>query len=317
MQRRSFLAALPAAALGTTFSILPIAAYASGAGTQVVAAQRFKLGEMTVTAISDGFINLPAGALSGISADDIAQLLRRSYQDPAQMRAAVNAYLVQSGTENWLIDAGTGGVFGPTLGDVPQVLAALGVEPASISKLIVTHMHGDHIGGALRDGAALYPNAELVVTKADHGFWSSRDIQAQAPEQFRGGFDLAIGVFAAYGDRLRLVEGEADLAPGLIARPLPGHTVGHQGVVLQSANENLLIWGDIVHVEPVQMRRPEVTIGFDTDQELAAKTRADLFASIAGTGQQVAGMHMPFPGVGYVEKEGSGYRFVPAGWDYM
>jgi glyoxylase-like metal-dependent hydrolase (beta-lactamase superfamily II) len=319
MKRRTFLTSLPAApvALAATTGLVPIAASAAGSGTQVVAAQKFKVGDIVVTAVSDGYIALPLGALQGISPEAMADLFAKAHKDPNGFQAAVNAYLVQSGDEHWLIDAGTGNVFGPTLGDVPKVLAALGVQPSQISKLIVTHMHGDHIGGALADGAALYPNAELVVTAADHGFWASRDIQAQAPENFRGGFDLAIGVFDAYGDRLRLVKGEADLAPGLTARPLPGHTVGHQGVMIDSGNDSLLIWGDVVHVAPVQMVRPEVTIGFDTDQDMAAKTRADVFASLAGTGQKIAGMHMPFPGVGYVEKAGDGYRFEPVGWQYL
>ncbi len=318
MKRRTFLKTFPAAAaLAATAGIIPIAVAADGHGAQVIAAQKFKVGDMVVTAISDGYFNMPLSMLQGAGPDDIAALLRQGYQDPENFRAAVNAYLVQSGGENWLIDAGTGGVFGPSLGDVAEVLAALGVMPGDVSKLIVTHMHGDHVGGAIKDGAAMYPNAELVVTKADVDFWTSKDIQAQAPEQFRGGFDLAMGVIAAYQDRVRIVEGEADLAPGLVGRPMPGHTVGHQGVMLESGGDSLLIWGDVVHVAPVQMARPEVTIGFDTDQELAAKTRADAFASVVQSGQKIAGMHMPFPGVGFVEKAGDGFRFVPASWDYM
>lgn len=318
MKRRTFLKTFPAAAaLTATAGIVPIAVMADGHGTQVVAAQKFKIGDMIVTAISDGYFNMPLNMLQGADQETIAQLLVAGHQDPANFRAAVNAYLVQSGGENWLIDAGTGSVFGPTLGDLPSVLSALGVQPGDVSKLIVTHMHGDHIGGAIADGAALYPNAELVVTKTDVDFWTSKDIQAQAPENFRGAFDLAMGVVAAYQDRLRIVEGEADLAPGLVGRPMPGHTLGHQGVMLESAGDSLLIWGDIVHVSHVQMTHPEVTIGFDTDQELAAKTRADLFASLVKGDQKIAGMHMPFPGVGYVEKSGEAYRFTPATWDYL
>ncbi|MGH1411874.1 MAG: MBL fold metallo-hydrolase [Pelagimonas sp.] len=319
MKRRTFLKTFPAAAaaLATTAGIVPIAVAADGHGAQIVAAQKFKVGEMVVTAISDGYFNLPLEMLNGVDAETIAALLTKGYQDPTNFRAAVNAYLVQSNGENYLIDAGTGAIFGPTLGDVASVLSVLGIQPADISKLIVTHLHGDHVGGAVKDGAALYPNAEMVVTQTEVDFWTSKDIRDQAPEQFRSFFDLASGVVGAYQDRLRLVTGEADLAPGLTGRPLPGHTLGHQGVMLESGGDSLLIWGDVVHVAPVQLARPEVTIGFDTDQELAAKTRADAFASVVQSGQKIAGMHMPFPGVGYVEKASEGFRFVPAPWDYM
>ena len=107
------------------------------------------------------------------------------------------------------------------------------------------------------------------------------------------------------------------MAPGVTARPMPGHTVGHTGYMLESAGESLLVWGDIIHVPAVQLARPEVTIMFDTEPDTAAATRADLMTSLAGTGQMIAGMHMDFPGVGYLDRLGEGYHFVPARWQYL
>jgi len=318
MHRRTFLFSSASASLvAATGAIVPLAARADGHGAQVLAAQRFRIGEILVTALSDGYIRLPTGALQGIDAAGIAELFAQAHRDPAAHRAAVNAYLLQSNGETLLIDAGTGNLFGPTLGDVPVVLEALGIAPGDISRLIVTHLHGDHIGGMLRADGPLYPNAEVILTETDRAFWSNTDIRNAAPEEARGSFDLATSVLQAYDGQLRPVEGEADLAPGLTARPLPGHTPGHMGVMVESAGDSLMIWADLVHVPIVQMQRPEVTIGFDTDQPQAAATRADLFAELAGTGQKIAGMHMAFPGIGYLERQGEAFRFEPVGWQYL
>ncbi len=311
MKRRDILKTVPAALLASgATGLIPLRAYATSGGAQVTSAQKFTVGEATVTAMSDGFIPFSADVLNGIDEADFIELVERAQQDPANVRGAVNAYLVETAGETWMIDAGTGPVFGPTLGHLPEVFAALGLDTATVDKLVVTHLHGDHIGGATVDGAATFPNAEMIVPEADRAFWTDDSIKAQFPEQFRGMFDLAKATLAAYGDRVRYIEGEADVASGLTARPMPGHTAGHTGYMLESGSDSLLFWGDIIHVPAVQLARPEVTIMFDTDPEQAASTRAGLMASLAGSGQRIAGMHMLFPGIGYLEKQGDGFTFA-------
>lgn len=318
MKRRDLLRTSAAALLASgATGLVPLRIAAAPGGTQVTAAQRFRVGEATVTALSDGFFPFTADVFTGIDAATFNNLVAAGHQDPASLRGAVNAYMIESGGETWMIDAGTGPVFGPTLGHMPEVFAALGVDTGAVSKLIVTHLHADHIGGALTDGAPTFPNAELIVSAADRAFWTDDTIRAQAPADFQGMFDLAKAVLAAYGDRLRLIEGEADVAPGITARPMPGHTVGHTGFMLESDADSLLIWGDIIHVPAVQLIRPEVTLLFDTDQDLAAKTRGDLMTSLAGSGQLIAGMHMLFPGLGYLDRIGDRYHFTPAPWQYL
>ncbi len=323
MHRRDLLKAIPAAALTAgTVGLTPIRVRAQtasdgSAGAQVTAAQRFRVGDAVVTALSDGFITFSPDALQGIDPEGFATLIERGHMDPANVQGAVNAYMIETGDEVWMIDSGTGPIFGPTLGHLPEVFAALGMDPARVTRLIVTHLHGDHIGGATMNGAPVFPNAEVIVPEADRAFWTSEDIRGQAPEQFRPMFDLAKATLAAYGDRVRFISGEADVAPGMTARPMPGHTTGHTGYMLESGTDSLLIWGDIIHVPAVQLARPEVTIMFDTDPELAAATRKDLMASLAGTGQMIAGMHMNFPGIGYLDTFGDGYHFAPAPWQYL
>lgn len=110
--------------------------------------------------------------------------------------------------------------------------------------------------------------------------------------------------------------GETDLGAGLAAMPLPGHTPGHSGFMLSSGDDTLLFFGDIVHVGPVQFPRPEVTIGFDVDAEMAAATRARVFDMASADRLRIAGAHVSFPGVGYVEAASEGFRFVPQSWQY-
>ena len=318
MKRRDLFKASAATLLASgATSLVPLRVSAAPGGAQVTAAQRFKVGEATITALSDGFIAFSAEVLTGIDAEGFNALVSAAHQDPANLKGAVNAYMVETGGETWMIDAGTGPVFGPTLGHMPEVFAALGIDTASVSKLIVTHLHGDHIGGALTDGAPTFPNAEFIVSEADRAFWTNDEIKAQFPEGFQGMFDLAKATLAAYGDRVRLIEGEADVAPGITSRPLPGHTAGHMGYMLESGSDSLLFWGDIIHIPAVQLARPDVTIMFDSDPDQAAATRKDLMTALAGSGQLIAGMHMLFPGIGYLDTLGEGYHFAPAPWQYL
>ncbi|WP_068118217.1 MBL fold metallo-hydrolase [Tropicimonas marinistellae] len=319
MKRRDLLKSAPAALLAAgTGALVPLRARAAEGGLQVLGAQRFQVGEMLVTSILDGFLTLPPDVLQGTTPDEVATLLENAYQDPSQPRGSINAFIIETGGETWLVDSGAGGYFGPNAGHLPDILAALGIDPASVRKLLLTHLHADHTGGATVDASlATFPNAELVVTEADRAFWTSEEIQAQAHDMMKPNFDLSRATIAAYGDRVTVIEGEAEAAPGITARPLPGHTPGHTGYHVESGGESLLIWADIVHVPAVQFARPEVTIPFDVDQQLAAATRADLMASLADSGQRIAGMHLTFPGTGYVERAGEGYRFVPAPWEYL
>lgn len=315
MHRRDVLTLAPAAGLAAAGGLVPLAVRAREGGLSIAAAQRFGVGGAEVVALSDGFLPMSPELLT-VAAEDWTALLQAGYYDPEAYRGAVNAFVVRKGGETWLVDAGTGPSFGPSLGNLPGVMAAIGLEPAAVSRVLVTHLHPDHVGGMLGEDGPLFPNAEVALAESERAFWTDETVYARAPEDSKGFFDLARAVLEAYGDRVSTFSGEADVAPGVTARPLPGHTPGHAGFHLEDGGESLLFWADIVHVPPVQFARPEVTIAFDVDAEQARATRADLMASLAGTGQRVAGAHLIFPGLGYVEAEGPAYRFVPAHWDY-
>ena len=316
MNRRDLFAlGAAAAALVPGLRIAPAQA-AGHAATGIVAARDIKVGEATVTAFSDGFLPIGPDNLTGIDAEGFAARMAQAYLSGEAHLTGVNAYLVDNGGARVLIDAGTGTAFGPTLGHLGANMAALGIDPASIDTLCATHLHPDHIGGVLTEDGNPFSQATLRVAKADLDFWTSEEIKLQAPEAVRGFFDMAVGAVAAFEGRVDAFEGAADMGAGLTAMPLPGHTPGHSGYLLASGNDSLLLWGDIVHVGPVQFAQPEVTIGFDTDQPQAAATRARVLDMAATDRLRVAGAHISFPGTGYVEKAAEGYRFVAQTWQY-
>lgn len=279
-------------------------------------ARRYRVGAYSVTAISDGFLPIGPENLSGIDEAAYAESLAAAREPGPVALTGVNVFLIETGSETVLVDAGTGSIFGPTLGHLDGTLTALGVAPESIDRVVATHLHPDHIGGLLQDGAIPFTNAGLTTAEAEIAFWTDETIAAGAPEQFQPFFELARNVVAGFGDRLETVSGEADLGPGITAVPMPGHTPGHMGVHVESEGTQLLLWADILHVGPVQFRRPEVTIGFDVDQSAAAETRARVLDMAATDGLWIGGAHIDFPGLGHVERRDQGYGWVPSGYPY-
>ncbi len=274
---------------------------------------RRRVGDMVVTALNDGVLDLPPAAMRGIDAQASAELLQRAFRAPAP-RSSVNTFLVQGAGSTILIDAGAGGSMGPMLGKLQANLAAAGVGPENVDMILLTHLHRDHFGGlASATGEAVFPRAELVIPQSEADFWLDEAKAAAAPDDRRPTFTAARAAVAPYRERLRLFDG-GDVAPGVTAHPLPGHTPGHSGYFVGSGNDRLLVWGDVVHVPDVQARRPEVGMVFDIDPGLAVQTRRDVLEMAARDRLMVAGMHMHFPAFSHIEKAAEGYAIVPVAW---
>lgn len=234
---------------------------------------------------------------------------------PVPRRTAVNAFLLRGGGRRVLVDAGCGPAK-PSVGRLAANLAAAGLAPEQVDAVVMTHLHPDHWGG-LTDaaGRAVFPRAELLLHEAEHAFWHDDAAMAREPDPARRKlfFEGARAHLAPYRGRITLHRGGA-LLPGVTAIPLPGHTPGHCGVMVASGGESLLIWGDVVHVPELQVPRPEVTMAVDVDPELAVATRRRVFEQVAADRQAVAGMHLHFPGLAHLAREGAGYRLVPDAW---
>ena len=313
--RRTLLKA--AAAAPIALAVAPAAAGAAPGvpSTQVLGIQHFRAGDGIVTALLDGHLDVGADVFSGLTAEDAERLLAAAYRGAGPVPMGVNAYVYRTATRTILIDAGGGTVF-PGLGALADTLAAAGIAPADVDAVLCTHLHPDHAGGLVGGDGPAFPNAALMINEADVAFWTSAENRAAAPESFRGFFDIAAQVVAAYGDRLSPFSGETELAGGVQAVPLPGHTPGHTGFQIGAGDTGLLVWGDIVHVEAFQLPQPTAAIGFDVDQAAAVATRQAILDRVVAERTRIAGTHLSFPGIGHVVRAAEGYAFRPAAWTF-
>ncbi|WP_417714346.1 MBL fold metallo-hydrolase [Pseudophaeobacter arcticus] len=280
---------------------------------------QFSIGDARVTVLLDGHLPLGTQLFANFDADKANAVLAKGLHQmtPAGLQIPVQGYLVERGSEKILIDAGTADLMGPNLGAMRAGLAAMGVKPSEISTVLLTHMHPDHSGGLVAgDGTAVFANAELVVSQVEWEFWHDDAIMASVPENSRGFFQMARMTVAPYQNRLRLIAGEDTVLAGFTALPLPGHTPGHTGYMLDSGGEQLLFWGDIIHSTALQFAYPDWTIAFDTDPQLTAATRHKMLDRAATDGLLLTGSHIDFPGLGRVLRQTEGYAYQPAPWQF-
>jgi glyoxylase-like metal-dependent hydrolase (beta-lactamase superfamily II) len=282
---------------------------------QIAGIYHRRVGDIVVTAISDGFLDGNLDVLRNIDHDEARQILMDAFR-PAR-RTAVNAFLIYSAGRLALIETGSGNYLQPTAGKVLANVKAAGVAPADIEAVLLTHMHPDHSAGLtdMATGRPNYPNAELVMheREPEHWFDDARMAKGNDREKklfFQAGREQV----APYKDRWRLFTG-GEVFPGVTALPRPGHTPGHTTFMVNSGKEQLLIWGDTVHVPEVQTARPEVCMDFDTDKDMAQASRRKVFDMAATDRLLVTGMHLHFPGFAHLVRSGSGYRLIPAAWE--
>ncbi|MGV1757441.1 MBL fold metallo-hydrolase [Rhizobium sp. A22-96] len=270
-----------------------------------------QIGDLTITAISDGYLAGSFDLLSNIDPADATRMQERAgIKDHAAIH--IGCYLVRGGGRTILIDAGAGG-FRQWGGRLKANLALAGIQPSEIDTILLTHAHPDHVGGLVdASGEAVFPNAELVAHNREIAFWQDDGNLSRAPERARGNFLLARQAFDAYRDRLRTLDA-GEVLPGIAAMPFPGHTVGHTGYRLESCGRNLLVWGDIVHFPQIQIPRPDVSIAFDQDSHLAAATRSRLLDLVSSERLLIAGMHLGELGFARIEKTGGNFGVIYEG----
>ena len=313
------LSTVAAVLLAAAASALTLPAQAAGPmqKSRAPGYYRIMVGDIEVTALSDGTVGLPVTKLlSNTTADAAEKALARSYlKDPVE--TSVNVYLVNTGSKLVMIDAGAAGLFGPTLGKLMANLKASGYSPEQVDEVYITHMHPDHVGGLASAGAMAFPNAVVRADRRDADHWLSQANLDSAPADAKGFYQGAMASLNPYvkADRFKAFDGDTALVPGVRAQFTGGHTPGHSFYVIESKGEKLVLWGDAMHVGAVQFAAPAITIAFDSDTKGAAAARAKAYADAAEQGYWVGATHLSFPGLGRLRAaEGGAYVFVPANY---
>jgi glyoxylase-like metal-dependent hydrolase (beta-lactamase superfamily II) len=281
-----------------------------------------KIGEIDVMVISDGVLPLPTKMLAHNADPSVrAAWLKDMFLPPDAFDWALNAVVARSGGQTILIDAGLGSdpnLNLPRAGQLAKRLEAAGIDLASVTDVVLTHMHMDHVGGLIVDGVKerLRRDLRIHVAAAEINFWESPDFsQVSMPSGFPDALRSAAKRFVKeYQSELRPFEDEHEVAPGVVVTRTGGHTPGHSVVRLASADDRLMFAGDAVFA--VGFDHPDWHNGFEHDPEEAARVRIRLLRELAATGELLVATHMPFPSVGHVAVAGDAFRWVPAFWDY-
>ncbi len=280
-----------------------------------------KVGAIDMMVVSDGVLSLPGGML-GHNVDPAvrAAWLEDMFLPPDVLEWALNAVVVRSGGRTILIDAGIGGEFPdlPRAGQWAQRLEAAGIDLASVTDVVLTHLHMDHCGGLLADGVKerLRPDLRVHLAAAEAEFWELPDFsRVSMPPGFPDALRRTGKRFLKeYHSQLRPFENEDEVAPGVVVQRTGGHTPGHSVVRLASGGDRLTFAGDLVF--QVGFEHPDWYNGFEHDPEEAARVRVGLLRELAANRELLVATHLSFPSVCHVAVAGDVFRWVPGPWEY-
>ncbi len=286
---------------------------------QIAGVYHRRFGEFLVTALSDGYVEMGYQIFHEFSREDVDRMMARDHRI-SPPRISINCFLLRGPAGTVLIDCGSQDKFGPTAGKLFENLAAAGVDPGEVEHVLLTHCHPDHSCGLTdaRTGKRLFPNATVIANRKEIAHWFCDEAMAAADERRRERyFGWAREQVGPYRDgHLRLAEDGEEVLPGITMVECAGHTPGHSTWLIRSAGKQMIVWGDLAHVPEIQVARPEVSMSFDYDPGMAAKNRTALLARILSEDMLVAGMHIHFPGFGWLMRDGTGYRVATEQWSF-
>jgi glyoxylase-like metal-dependent hydrolase (beta-lactamase superfamily II) len=313
LSRRTALMGASAVGAGLILPTEPSFAKAPRATSQPATYYRFDIGTMQATIVSDGPLPLGehSGSFTGVTKQEVRKSLSDNFLNPDNVIIEQNVLVLNTGSRLVLFDSGMGTskAFGQTTGRLEISLQQAGISRDDIDDIVCTHAHIDHIGGlANPDDYRLFRNATVHISKADFDFWTD-------PAKLNG--DLKSFVAHARQNLLpyakshmKFVEDGKDVVPGVQAMSNPGHTVGHTVYIIKSGKESLAFIGDTTHHHVLLTEQPRIEFAYDTDPKQAVQSRLKVLDMIATTRMPLLGYHFPWPGVGHLQKQGDGFRYI-------
>jgi glyoxylase-like metal-dependent hydrolase (beta-lactamase superfamily II) len=324
LTRRHILAGSAGLAAAPLLPAITANAAAPMADKQAPSFYRYKVGDVQVTVISDGVNTFPLGDSFVLNAkkDEVAAALEKAYMPKDKVSIQFGPLVINSGGKLIVLDTGNGpGAFASSKGAVGQFatnMAAAGFDPKNVDMVVISHFHGDHINGLLNaEGTLAFANAEVLVPSVEWKyFMDDGEMAKQTGERMPGVFKNARRVFeAGLQKKVTPYEWGKEVVPGLLAVETAGHTPGHTSYVLSSGSAKVFIQSDVTNIPYLFAANPGWHAFFDQDPAMAEKARRKTYDMLVADKLQVQGFHYPFPGLGNVEKDGSGYRVIPAPWN--
>jgi glyoxylase-like metal-dependent hydrolase (beta-lactamase superfamily II) len=314
-RREAFMTAAAATALATGGMSAPALAQAAATG-QAPGFYRYKVGDMTVTAINDGFAQRPLeGFIRNAELSAVQAAMGAAFLPTNTLSISFTTLVVQNGAQVTLLDTGNGDSGAPTSGVWMRNFRAAGFTPEQVTRVVFSHFHGDHINGLrLKDGTLTFPNAELIVPAPEWAFWMDDARMGAAPEAMRGAFANVRRVFAPVAANVKQYQPGAEVAPGITSVAAFGHTPGHCVFMISSGTGKLMFMADTTNHPALFVKNPDWSAIFDMDADVARATRRRLLDMAAAEKTQVHFYHAPFPATGFIAKAGNSFDFVPVQW---
>lgn len=316
-------AAGTAAALAPLVSATSVRAAAPAVGKQVPGYYRYKVGDFEVTVVTDGMTAIPLSDVyvANASKAEVNNVIAANYLAKDNATQTYTPVVINTGTKLVAIDTGLGaGIFAQSKGRAGQYhtnLAASGIDAKSIDAVVISHFHGDHINGLVdAENKPAFASAEIMVPAVEWKFWmDDANMSKAAGTPLENNFKNARRVFGAYGNKVTQYEDGKDLIPGIKAVATPGHTPGHTSHLVTSGSQSMMVQADITAgMAFLFVKNPDWQLAFDMDKAQAVQSRRKIYDQMAADRTLVQGFHFSFPGAGFIEKDGNGYRLVPVPW---